>query len=66
MNLFNRRQSLTLLGAAVLVPSVTPTWAQGTTTSPTTSTTPWPDTLRAARGQTVYFNAWAGSERINA
>jgi putative thiamine transport system substrate-binding protein len=66
MNLFNRRQSLTLLGAAVLVPSVTPTWAQGTTPSPTTSTTPWPDTLRAARGQTVYFNAWAGSERINA
>ena len=26
----------------------------------------WTDTLRAARGQTVYFNAWAGSERINA
>jgi putative thiamine transport system substrate-binding protein len=28
--------------------------------------TAWADTLRAARGQTVYFNAWAGSERINA
>ena len=27
---------------------------------------PWRDTLAAARGQTVYFNAWAGSERINA
>ena len=66
MTQFNRRQSLTLLGAAVLVPSVTPTWAQATTSSPTTSTTAWPDTLRAARGQTVYFNAWAGSERINA
>ena len=26
----------------------------------------WPRTLQAARGQTVYFNAWAGSERINA
>ncbi len=26
----------------------------------------WPATLRTARGQTVYFNAWAGSERINA
>jgi putative thiamine transport system substrate-binding protein len=26
----------------------------------------WADTERAARGQTVYFNAWAGSERINA
>ena len=26
----------------------------------------WPALQRAARGQTVYFNAWAGSERINA
>ena len=26
----------------------------------------WARTLQAARGQTVYFNAWAGSERINA
>lgn len=26
----------------------------------------WPGTLAAARGQTVHFNAWAGSERINA
>ena len=26
----------------------------------------WADIERAARGQTVYFNAWAGSERINA
>jgi putative thiamine transport system substrate-binding protein len=26
----------------------------------------WPAIARAARGQTVYFNAWAGSERINA
>ncbi len=26
----------------------------------------WPAIQRAARGQTVYFNAWAGSERINA
>jgi putative thiamine transport system substrate-binding protein len=25
----------------------------------------WPAIERAARGQTVYFNAWAGSERIN-
>ena len=28
--------------------------------------TDWTATLRAARGQTVYFNAWAGSEHINA
>jgi putative thiamine transport system substrate-binding protein len=26
----------------------------------------WSTLLRTARGQTVYFNAWAGSERINA
>lgn len=26
----------------------------------------WADTLSAAKGQTVYFNAWAGSEPINA
>ena len=25
----------------------------------------WPQTVSAARGQTVYFNAWGGSERIN-
>lgn len=26
----------------------------------------WDDVLAAARGQTVYFNAWAGSDKINA
>ena len=26
----------------------------------------WPRIEAAARGQSVYFNAWAGSERINA
>lgn len=26
----------------------------------------WADIEKAARGQTVYFNAWAGSDRINA
>ena len=25
----------------------------------------WPATLREARGQTVYFNAWAGDPRVN-
>ena len=33
---------------------------------PVLANTAWADTLSAARGQTVYFNAWAGSERINA
>ena len=26
----------------------------------------WQETLAAARGQTVFFNAWAGSPKINA
>lgn len=26
---------------------------------------PWPEVLGEARGQTVYFNAWGGSDRIN-
>jgi putative thiamine transport system substrate-binding protein len=30
------------------------------------SASDWAAMQRAARGQTVYFNAWAGSERINA
>lgn len=34
-----------------------PAWAQRTA---------WPRIQAAAKGQTVYFNAWAGSERINA
>jgi putative thiamine transport system substrate-binding protein len=27
---------------------------------------PWPDVLARAKGQTVYWNAWAGDERTNA
>ena len=50
----NRRQALALLALATAPWSLQ---AQNAT---------WADTLRAARGQTVYFNAWAGSERINA
>jgi putative thiamine transport system substrate-binding protein len=50
----NRRHSLSLLGAASLNPWTA--WAADA----------WTDTLRAARGQTVYFNAWGGSEQINA
>ncbi len=26
---------------------------------------PWPEVVQQARGETVYFNAWGGSERIN-
>ena len=39
-----------------------PAWAQ----TPAPKPADWARTLQAARGQTVYFNAWAGSERINA
>lgn len=34
--------------------------------SPPISAADWDATLLSARGQTVYFNAWAGDERINA
>jgi putative thiamine transport system substrate-binding protein len=58
---FNRRQ---LLAAAAALPFsgifLSPAIAAGVAASD------WPTTLRTARGQTVYFNAWAGSERINA
>ena len=46
-----------LLGAAVLTPWLPAAQAQGAA---------WERIERAARGQTVYFNAWAGSENINA
>ena len=50
----NRRHSLSLLGAASMNPLAA------------LAAEDWSNTLRAARGQTVYFNAWAGSEQINA
>ena len=27
---------------------------------------PWAETLAQARGQTVYWHAWAGDEKVNA
>jgi len=59
---WNRRQTLAAWGAVSVWPAtvaVRPAAAQ-------VANTTWPDTLHAARGQTVFFNAWAGSERINA
>ncbi len=50
----SRRQTLALLGATAASPLLAQTG------------TPWATIESKARGQTVYFNAWAGSERINA
>jgi putative thiamine transport system substrate-binding protein len=50
----NRRHLLLAAGGSAL-PSV---WAQ--------ANAPWAEVEKAARGQTVYWNAWAGSEQTNA
>ncbi len=49
-----RRRALATIGGAMALPL----WAQ--------SGSAWSGIETRARGQTVYFNAWAGSERINA
>lgn len=49
----SRRQLVTAVAACAAIPL----WAQ--------STAGWAALASRARGQTVYFNAWAGSERIN-
>lgn len=54
MSALSRRQLLALMGAGL----VTPLSAQ--------NAPDWSSTLARARGQTVYFNAWAGSQNINA
>jgi putative thiamine transport system substrate-binding protein len=54
---FSRRQTLALLGAGMAA-NPFPLFAQ--------TGTAWPAIEAKARGQTVYFNAWAGSEQINA
>jgi putative thiamine transport system substrate-binding protein len=53
----NRRALLTHTGAAAL--AATAPWAVA-------QTAVWADMEKKARGQTVVFNAWGGSERINA
>lgn len=52
--LLSRRQVVAMLGASL----GTPLFAQTGST--------WPSLVEKARGQTVYFNAWAGSQNINA
>jgi putative thiamine transport system substrate-binding protein len=53
----NRRALLAQAGAAVLVTASPSVFAQSSA---------WADIEKKARGQTVVFNAWGGSERINA
>ncbi len=53
----SRRALLTHTGAAAL--AATAPWASAQTPA-------WVDIEKKARGQTVVFNAWGGSERINA
>jgi len=52
--LVSRRHALTLLGLGLTAPA----FAQAPSR--------WAEVERQARGQTVYFNAWAGSQNINA
>lgn len=49
------RRHLLLAAGSTALPMA---WAQGTS--------PWAEVEKAARGQTVYWNAWAGSEQTNA
>ncbi|BBF91440.1 ABC transporter substrate-binding protein [Blastochloris tepida] len=52
----DRRSFVAGLAAATLVPRA----------AVSSETRPWEDILAGARGQTVYWNAWAGDERTNA
>lgn len=56
---------LTQISALSAASIATPLWAQ-TGNATNAANASWLDIEKAARGQTVYFNAWAGSERINA
>ena len=55
----NRRHALALLGSGLAL-------GAGTAGAAEANTAAWDATLKQARGQTVYFNAWAGSDNINA
>jgi putative thiamine transport system substrate-binding protein len=60
------RGVLTVLVLALGTVAAGPAAAQTATTEAATSQAEnWPATLAAARGQTVYWHAWAGDEKIN-
>jgi putative thiamine transport system substrate-binding protein len=53
----NRRHALALGATGLALPTIPNAWAADAA---------WESTTKEARGQTVYFNAWGGSEAINA
>jgi putative thiamine transport system substrate-binding protein len=59
LDALNRREWL-LAAGAVTTSGLAPAYAQNA------ASVGWASTEQAARGQTVHFNAWAGSEQINA
>ncbi|MEJ6606789.1 MAG: hypothetical protein QNL66_11890, partial [Burkholderiaceae bacterium] len=62
------RQASRLLVLLCMTPLFTLGAAHAQTSSPSPSPSPadWATVEQTARGQTVYFNAWAGSQPINA
>jgi len=54
----NRTIFRTLIAVTAAIMMSPPVWA-------VEPDSPWSEVLGEARGQTVYFNAWGGSERIN-
>jgi putative thiamine transport system substrate-binding protein len=56
---------LTQISALSVTSMAMPLWAQSGNVG-NAANAAWPDIEKTARGQTVFFNAWAGSERINA
>jgi putative thiamine transport system substrate-binding protein len=56
------RRQFQMAAAALVTPTLSlPAQAQAQA-----GAAPWPDLLTRARGQTVYWNAWAGDEKTNA
>ena len=61
-----RRHALALLGSGLALATISRSWAADAAAASSAATIAWPAITKEARGQTVYFNAWAGSEQINA
>jgi putative thiamine transport system substrate-binding protein len=59
--MITRRDFSALAAGAAATP-----WASAQTPSALPALPAWPELMAKARGQTVYFNAWAGDEKTNA